>query len=106
MELRVTVQLDGMDVPCGTLYTNVRRGQQSASFAYDRSYILRKNAFEISPDLPLGEATIHTAGELLFWPLRTACPTDGVATSCCAQNEGRLGKTSMRLARSGRVTTS
>ena len=74
MELRVTVQLDGMDVPCGTLYTNVRRGQQSASFAYDRSYILRKNAFEISPDLPLGEATIHTAGKPLFFAFEDCMP--------------------------------
>ena len=46
MELHVTIQLDGTDVPCGTLYTTVRRGQQSASFTYDRSYILRKDAFE------------------------------------------------------------
>ena len=74
MELQVTVQLDGMDVPCGTLYTNVRRGQQSASFVYDRSYILRKDAFEISPDLPLGEATVHTTGEPLFLAFEDCMP--------------------------------
>ena len=74
MELHVTVQLDGMDVPCGTLYTNVRRGQQSASFVYDRSYILRKDAFEISPDLPLGEATVHTTGKPLFLAFEDCMP--------------------------------
>jgi hypothetical protein len=74
VELQVTVQLGGIDVPCGTLYTNVRRGQQSASFTYDRSYIHREDAFEISPDLPLGEATIHTAGKPLFLAFEDCMP--------------------------------
>ena len=62
MELAATIQLGGEDVPCGRLFTSVRRGHQSASLTYDPSYLLRSDAFALSPDLPLGEATIHTAG--------------------------------------------
>lgn len=99
MELHVTVQLDGMDVPCGTLYTTVHRGQQSASFAYDRSYILRKDAFEISPDLPLGEATIHTNGEPLFLAFEDCMP-DRWGRNLMLRAERRAARENRRTARS------
>ena len=35
MEYGVTVQLEGSDVAVGTLFANVRRGRESASFRYD-----------------------------------------------------------------------
>lgn len=66
MEFEVTVQLDGRDVPCGRLYTHVRRGQESASFSYDSAYLMRSDALALSPDLPLGAGSIHTAGKSLF----------------------------------------
>ena len=62
MDLEVTVQLNGEDVSRGYLYINVRRGQQIASFTYSRSYLMREDAFGLSPDLPLGEATIQGHG--------------------------------------------
>ena len=99
MELQVTVQLDGMDVPCGTLYTNVRRGQQSASFVYDRSYILRKDAFEISPDLPLGEATVHTGGKPLFMTFEDCMP-DRWGRNLMLRAERRAAREGKRTARS------
>ena len=74
MELDVTVQMNGEDVPCGKLYTSVRRGHQSASFTYDRSYLLRDDAFALSPDIPLGEATVHTVGTPLFQAFEDCMP--------------------------------
>lgn len=74
MELTLTVQLDGLDVDCGRLHTNVRRGQESASFTYDHSYLERPGAFALSPDLPLGEGSIHTASRPLFLALEDCMP--------------------------------
>ncbi len=74
MELDVTVQMNGEDLPCGKLYTSVRRGHQSASFTYDRSYLLRDDAFALSPDIPLGEATVHTVGTPLFQAFEDCMP--------------------------------
>ena len=99
MELQVTVQLGGIDVPCGTLYTNVRRGQQSASFTYDRSYIHREDAFEISPDLPLGEATIHSADKPLFLAFEDCMP-DRWGRNLMLRAERRAARESKRTARS------
>ena len=74
MELAVTVQLDGEDISCGTLSTHVRRGRQSASFTYDRAYLLRKDAFDISCDLPLKDETIRTTGTSLFGAFEDCTP--------------------------------
>lgn len=74
MELTVTVQLDGEDISWGTLSTHVRRGRQSASFTYDRAYLLRKDAFDISCDLPLKDETIRTTGTSLFGAFEDCTP--------------------------------
>ena len=66
MELDVTLSLGKEDVACGRLYTSVRRGIERATFTYDPSYLARGDAFAISPDLPLGQASIHAARGSLF----------------------------------------
>ncbi len=66
MEYAVTIQLEGSDVPVGTLYAHVRRGVESASFRYDASYLARDGAFPIAPDMPLLDAPLHTQGEPMF----------------------------------------
>lgn len=66
MECEVTIQLGGQDIPCGRLYTNARRGVESATFSYDPNYLRRDDAFALSSDLPLSEGSIHTAGKALF----------------------------------------
>lgn len=99
MELKVTVQLGGEDVPCGRLYTNVRRGHQSASFTYARSYLLRNDAFELSPDLPLGEATIHTVGVSLFRAFGDCMP-DRWGRNLMLRAERNAARAERRAARS------
>lgn len=99
MELEVTVQLKGEDVPCGRLYTNVRRGHQSASFTYDRLYLLRNDAFELSPDLPLGEATVHTTGTPLFRAFEDCMP-DRWGRNLMLRAERNAARTGGRAARS------
>lgn len=62
MEYLVTVQIAGEDVPCGTLFQNIRHGQEAVSFSYSESYLHNPRAFALSPDLPLGAGAFHSRG--------------------------------------------
>lgn len=62
MELVVTVQIAGRDIPCGRLYQGVRHEEETASFSYDASYLGIPQAFALSPDMPLGYGTFHSRG--------------------------------------------
>lgn len=62
MQYRVTVQIDGEDVPCGTLFQNVRHGDETTTFSYERSYLQDPRAFGLCPDMPLGPGTFHSSG--------------------------------------------
>ena len=99
MEFSITIQLGGEDVPCGTLYTHVRRGQENASFGYDAAYLSRNDAFSLSPDLPLGEGTIHSVGKPLFDAFEDCMPDRWGrnlmvrAERNAAREEGRTART-------------
>lgn len=66
MEYSVSIQIAGEDVRAGTLYANVRRGVESASFRYDLAYLANPRAFALSPDMPLSDAALHAQGEGVF----------------------------------------
>lgn len=66
MEFQVSVQIEGEDVLAGTLYANVRRGVESATFRYDAAYARDARAFALAPDMPITEGALHTQGEPLF----------------------------------------
>lgn len=74
MDYEITVQLDGEDVPCGKLYAQIRRGVETSSFAYHRSFLERKDAFALSPDLSLAEGTLHTSNAPLFSAFEDCMP--------------------------------
>lgn len=58
----VTVQIYGEDVRCGTLVHNVRNNRESVTFSYEPSYLENPGAFPLSPDMPLGAGSFHSAG--------------------------------------------
>ncbi len=60
--VRVTVQVDGADLACGTLDQNVRNGRESLVFSYDTGYLEHPKAFALSPDMPLTPGAFHSAG--------------------------------------------
>ncbi len=62
MQYLVTMQIDGMDVPAGTLFQNIRNGEETTSFVYDQQYLAREDAFALAPDVPLGGGSFHSAG--------------------------------------------
>ena len=74
MQYKVTTQIDGKDVLTGTLYQNVRHGQETASFSYDISYLENPKAFSLAPDMPLGSGTFHSEGLKEFRALEDCMP--------------------------------
>lgn len=74
MQYKVTTQIDGKDVLAGTLYQNVRHGQETASFSYDASYLENPKAFSLAPDMPLGGGTFHSEGLKEFRALEDCMP--------------------------------
>ena len=74
MSFKVSVQINGIDVFAGTLYQNVRHGEESASFSYDISYLENPQAFSLAPDMPLGAGTFHSEGLKGFRALEDCMP--------------------------------
>ncbi|MEE8716491.1 MAG: type II toxin-antitoxin system HipA family toxin [Coriobacteriales bacterium] len=62
MELAVTVQADGRDIPCGRLFQGVRHGEETTSFSCDAGYLGDPRSFALAPDMPLGYGTFHSHG--------------------------------------------
>ena len=59
-EVRVYIDLDGMAVPVGTLWSRENRGKESASFKYEESWLERSDRFALQPALSLDEGTHHS----------------------------------------------
>lgn len=99
MEFRVTLQIDGVDVPVGTLYAHARRGVETASFRYDASYLADARSFALAPDMPLTEGPIHAQGMPMFRIFEDCMPDRWGrnlmlrAERQAARNEGRAART-------------
>jgi serine/threonine-protein kinase HipA len=62
MDRELEVCLDGArgPAPVGRLWAHVRTGRESASFEYDSSWLARRDAFALDPELPLTPGPQHT----------------------------------------------
>lgn len=98
MEYAVTVQIEGEDVSAGVLYTNARRGVESATFRYDEAYLRDPRAFSFAPDLPLAEGSFHTQGEPLFRVFEDCMP-DRWGRNLMMRAERRMAASEGRAAR-------
>ena len=71
----VYVDLGGQSHLVGRLWTRARRGQESATFEYDRSWLALPTCFALEPALILGPGPHHTpAGKALFGALGDSAP--------------------------------
>jgi serine/threonine-protein kinase HipA len=59
-EIVVYVDLDGSPALVGRLWVHVRHGRESATFAYDRSWLQHSSRFSLDPALTLGTGAFHT----------------------------------------------
>ncbi len=96
--VRVTVQIDGADLPCGTLDQNVRNNRESLTFSYDARYLEHPQAFALSPDMPLGPGAFHSVG---MAELRAFgdCMPDRWGTNLMRRKEARLAREEGRTPR-------
>ena len=60
-ELLVFMELGGETVAVGKLWTRTRGARETASFEYDPSWLVRRDAFGLEPALPPGRGPFHTA---------------------------------------------
>ena len=51
-EVEVVVSISGEDILAGRLWAHRSRGQESATFSYEESYLGLEGAYELDPRLP------------------------------------------------------
>jgi serine/threonine-protein kinase HipA len=77
MECTVLVFIDLRGVPhrVGRLWWRSRRGQESASFEYDKTWVAHPERFALEPALTLGPGPHHTRlGKALFGAIGDSAP--------------------------------
>jgi serine/threonine-protein kinase HipA len=71
----VYVDLGGSAVLVGTLWSRARKGQESATFEYQKSWLENPKRFSLEPALMLGPGPYHTGeGKALFGALGDSAP--------------------------------
>ena len=74
-QLFVYVDLAGRPILAGRLWMRVRKGNESATFEYDRQWLAHPTRFSLEPALTLGPGPHHTpAGRALFGALGDSAP--------------------------------
>ena len=74
-EIEVFVAIDHEDVLTGRMFSHRRAGRESASFAYDASYLARGEAYALDPSLPLVQGALQTpVGLHMFRAFADAAP--------------------------------
>lgn len=72
---QVWVDIDGRSVRAGQLYSHRRRSAESASFAYETSYLADPRAYALDPLLPLVSGTLQTpVNHKMFGAFSDSCP--------------------------------
>ncbi|MDR0952651.1 MAG: type II toxin-antitoxin system HipA family toxin [Elusimicrobiota bacterium] len=74
-EIFVHISLNGRDMLVGKLWFHSRRGRESASFEYDKSWLNNPERFALEPALQLTEGSFHTQDKhLLFGAIGDSAP--------------------------------
>src|SRR5258708_632158 len=74
-EALVYVDLAGAPALVGRLWSRARKGRESATFEYDRTWLEHPERFALEPALTLGPGPLHTdAGKALFGALGDSAP--------------------------------
>ena len=72
---QVWVEIEGQAIAAGRLYSHRRRSTESASFAYEPSYLSDARAYALDPALPLRSGTQQTPlGQKIFGAFSDSCP--------------------------------
>jgi serine/threonine-protein kinase HipA len=72
---QVWVEIEGQTIAAGQVYSHRHRGAESASFAYEPSYVSNTSAYPLDPALPLLLGTQQTpVGRSIFGAFSDSCP--------------------------------
>lgn len=72
---RVSVDIEGQTIPAGRLFSHRHRGIESASFAYEPTYLSDARAYALDPALPLSLGTHQTPlGRPIFGAFSDSSP--------------------------------
>lgn len=96
-QVEVFVQIDGLDLRAGDLWSHRRRNRESATFSYATEYLANPAAFELDPALSLVDGLQQTAaGREIF----------GAFGDCAPDRWGRklIGRAERRRARDAHRT--
>ena len=91
---------EGAGVRAGQLYSHRRRGNESASFTYDHSYLSRTGAYALDPQLTLATPAHHTASQRRMFGAFGDCAPDRWGRMLLTQRESRLARDQGRAPRS------
>lgn len=72
-EVLVHADMEGTPMLVGRLWVRVRRGRESASFEYDRSWLRRPDSYSLDPALASGPGAFHTR-KALFGAIGDSAP--------------------------------
>jgi len=71
----VWVEVDGIGITAGQLYSHRSRGAESASFTYHQSYLADPRGYALDPTLPLVSGTQQTPlNQRIFGAFSDSCP--------------------------------
>jgi len=74
-EVFVYVDVRGVPLLAGRLWAHARRGRESATFEYDRTWLARAEKFSLEPALNLGPGPFHTpSSKPLFGAIGDSAP--------------------------------
>jgi serine/threonine-protein kinase HipA len=99
-DVEVYVVIDGEDVFAGTLYAHRRRGSESASFAYDSTYLAHPGAYALDPLLPLTGGMHQTRASQALFGAFSDCAPDRWGRTLVKRREAALAREEGRAARS------
>ena len=103
----VYVELGGTSILVGTLWSRARKGQESATFEYQKSWLENPKRFSLEPALMLGPGPYHTGKARLFLaPSAIPRPTAGGVCLCVARSAVRQSGSDAFLEHCERLTTS
>jgi serine/threonine-protein kinase HipA len=97
--VHVYADLNGTPRLCGRLWSRARKGQETASFEYDKEWLQFDGRFSLEPALSLGPGAFHTGpGKALFGAIGDSAP-DRWGRMLMVRAERRAAKGEKRAAR-------
>ncbi len=99
-EVQVVVSISGADILAGRLWSHRSRGQESATFSYEESYLGLEGAYELDPRLPLVGGPQQTAAGQAMFAAFSDCAPDGWGRRLIKRGERRRAEAEDRTARS------